>query len=1393
MKGGGRYSQGGRRYMALHHIQQNAALDSYTPDEEDFGAFIERIRRRNRIQIKEIADLFPFYLNEQVCGKKWDRFTYTHLVGERKRRPRMQELLPLYRCMVRAGVHFSPAERNRYLLLARQIIEELPKSAPFPAEGRWAALLDDFVAFDQLPREAPLERRGAHSDGIRLIPRTSALQEERRHLVGRDNWVHDMHKHVSSDPPKKLVVIQAAMGAGKSSALHLLRRSLEEQGGYHLFFFACASPVDMTPEEYLDRFLAGICASLGVALQSEEDDQPTFLQRIQSLLLHLAQTGTQTILFVDNGEVLVEQQGQLAACWQRFFLDFVQYQHAATIFFATKEWPGWKGRNRTYVTLNRLPPLPPEAGAIIWRRMGFDDVEEALLQQVSIRCGGNPWLIELRASTLQDMSFDIEDEGWLEQEVSPDNAHTQLIKRLLRQPRALFGSEADQETQQMLQEVISTHLSPQGLLLLDILARSPLALPLHSLKATIPHVEEAFEELQHASLVDLDTKFYTQHAQLLPVVSEAALQRHNSEERKEALEQMVCQIYAQWLKQGIPSDQEKSGVITELIVSSLKQARLLDAAERLLTSSWLLARFGHATRIARMAYALTARESWRSSPEQECGGLLLRYHLAPFLGLKITAEARTIAYQHIYTALLQQQVHLQVPTELYVVHQLMALHQDALRFHEAEILLDQTFERHSEMERTHPHRFASLLGRKAALFGAWSEYVDERKEHEQAVALREMAITEYHRCIVLWEQCEEREPASKRSSYKYRRARHLNDLGYYLRKQGMFEQALSAIQQSLDLKTAGYVEPGSLATSYSEKAQCLAALGKFRQALHFDQLAGEEIQRAAATGNSLLQEDMGVYLIERGLLYLRLGKLKEAETLLKPASTNLSDDRRSHRAQAQEGFAEIRQWRRASPGEQLDWRWSAKYRDIVRYDPFRWLTPTAFNSKEEEQWAQLQQEEASEQQQKCLEDLITRSRDREVAAAISEKREPQFSYPAIPIAEVMRKIEELRLLAATIAKDEPNAIVRRFYLDVIDEHLWYLQMIQSTHEGNTLSFKRYNQAIHPEPTPLEMERALSQVARLIALGRQRADTAEVSERLTQFLQGIHAPLASVPMAEIPIVIQKPAVSTSTKPHLYAPATIKRFFDAVMRDYGFDGWRTIIDSTANDPRIEQLTQELILPDKPLSVVSVRGLLSHEIESHVFRAASGAKSRLDLLATGTRGFMATEEGLAQYYDRKTALLQGKVVEEFNAGSLFGTLSTGLASGVLTTPLTFFQLYTFLELFLLLYRTINGLDKDIQKAQTRAQNLARLRCLRTFRGVPDLTMAGVAYLKDALYYRGEQAVMAAIEQDSQKLTRLMVGVVGLEQLDDLEELGITEPPYQPRWLAHDPDLAQYILSFE
>ncbi len=269
-------------------------------------------------------------------------------------------------------------------------------------------------------------------------------------------------------------------------------------------------------------------------------------------------------------------------------------------------------------------------------------------------------------------------------------------------------------------------------------------------------------------------------------------------------------------------------------------------------------------------------------------------------------------------------------------------------------------------------------------------------------------------------------------------------------------------------------------------------------------------------------------------------------------------------------------------------------------------------------------------------------------------------------------------------------------------------------------------------------------------------------------------------------------STATHvPHQISARPAQRFFDAILRESGYEGWRVVLDHTAQAPRIEQGLRQFILPAQtPLTVDQVREYLSHELGGHVSRSVAGERSSLGLLGIGTNGSLATEEGLALYFDRQTATVQGKRFDESRLW--LGTLATGMASGVLTSPQDFLSLYTFFASFLLLYRLLWRSDEDLPTAQGKAQSMALARCLRTFRGVPDLTMPGVCYSKDALYLRGYLMISAAVANEEAVLDRLAVGVVALQQLPDLQELGLVAPSQPLRKLALDPNLAARILSF-
>lgn len=1212
------------------------------------------------------------------------------------------------------------------------------------------------------------------------------LVAETRHLIGRETWLRGVCQMVQTFPAKKLVILQGPIGVGKSSELTRLADSFQRASSSVIWL---PFPADWNsgPEAALDLLLGtwlGACSATSLPAETARE------QLIAALLTHLKQQRRPSVVLLDNAECLLEENGTLAPCWEAFLAQFVRSLHQATVFLATKEWHGWSGRNSIFVAETFVPPLSLEESVCLLQRLGLEELPVKQLQAVGVRMAGIPLLLEWTAKLLADpllinewSGFDESDEI-LHAYATPER-RTRRLQRLLDDP-SLLGTHLACRLTPLLRCIMETRLSPEARRVLERLALATIPLGKSALQVLCPR-PALLKELRDASLLAA----YTNRVQVLPMVAETVRQQLTPEQRREA-EDLIIRAYAHWREQGIEDDQEKAAVTAELIIFDLNRLHLLPAAEQLISSNISLARFGHTLRIARLAFPLLEQNQWHTSLEQECGGTFLRYNLAPVAGQKITTEQCAQAYQPIYDALAQGQVRLQVSTELHIVQRLVLARRNALHFAEAQEILDHTFARHTHLEQTDPHQFASLLVKRAILLGSWSTYAKEQKEEERAQDLREQAITLYRQSIATWKRIEEQGTPGKQSASRYNQAWFLNDLAYYLRQQGRLDEALMAIEQSLALKCAGYTKPGSLAAAYGEKAQILAASGRFREALHFDQLAVKQIQQEAlATGNSFVQSEIWVYLAERGQLYLRLGRLEEAQVLFEEASANMSDDRHTYRDLAEAGLAEIQQWRQATAKEQLDWRWSKRYHELIHYDAYQWLTPAAFSPAEWEAWSQLREQAPDTERHKRMEQVTTQSRDREILAALAEGREPHFHFPFLPIEEVRHKIGELRELAAEMSRDEPNAVVRRLYLDAIKENLLLLDLIRAAHDGDPQAYHAANKAMHPAPTPQEMERALTEVARLIALGRQRTDLLEVSEAVFQFLQRIHALLPPVPSSEQVLVPE--TSNPPTKSQTVSPQAVQSFFDTVMRDYGFDGWRTLIDANTTGPYVESFMKHIVLPARDMSLKEVREMLSHEIECHVFRAVAGEQSRLALLETGTGFYRATEEGLAEYLDRKMKEARGEAAQEFTTGSLQGVLATGLASGVVSSPVTFSQLHRFFEQFLVLQWTVLGLSKTVENARRSAVKSARTRCLRTFRGVPDLTREGITYSHDVLYYRGIQMMLAAAEHNPQVLTHLMVGKVGLQQLEDLAELGITDPPSQPRWLAHDPDLDRYILSFE
>ena len=427
----------------------------------------------------------------------------------------------------------------------------------------------------------------------------------------------------------------------------------------------------------------------------------------------------------------------------------------------------------------------------------------------------------------------------------------------------------------------------------------------------------------------------------------------------------------------------------------------------------------------------------------------------------------------------------------------------------------------------------------------------------------------------------------------------------------------------------------------------------------------------------------------------------------------------------------------------------------------------------------------------------------ELGIALEEQREPRLHYPAIAIDTVRQKIRDLQRLSWEIYTAEQNRVVRRLYLDAIDEQLDILLRVEATYHGDADAFAYYNSCVYPVPSPREMDFALSQLLKQLQRGLKRRETAAISAHLLEYLQQRQLLPSSKELEdkgdaddqdvthgghqETPSLQEQVAFPTTT---------IKRFFEMVLHEYHLDSWKVLIDPAALVTRVEPQIQAILLPETPVSFDKALYLLSHELESHTFRYVAGARSALALLGIGTKGYLATEEGLALYADLMTArALNPQAPENI---PWMGTLATGLAcgarlsSGVKIPPHSFRSLFLFLEQYFLLSGILNGTAHTIEAARERAHALALTRCLRTFRGVPDLNHHGICSVKDNCYVQGYLSIKDAIAQQGEEvLTRLMVGAMALEQLDDLAVLGIITPALSPRWYARDPNLLERITS--
>ncbi len=1383
------------------------------------GALLREVRQDAGISQQAIAKEFEEYCSKKVfseLGLHWPK----HLgkirplsdkqygkIERNQKPPWFNQALPLYLAMTAGcGIEITPEERSEFVELVRQKIEA--KTGQYRenlTEQDWLWLEEQLCKADgdlesgarreqiriletEEERERPREENQAQQAQEQRAKIVADLAVDTSHIIGRDGWLEHMLSYLGpkATTRKKVVVIQAALGAGKTSCIKLIQKQLlEDAEDIHVIFHECKKSADLesshkekTPAEHLDALLAHILNDLQPQ-QAEGHEAPSTKERIQLVLHAIGEVTTRLVILIDDAQMLLEQDGELSSDWQHFVNEVIEHNHHATLFITTRAWPGWTERKDSYLVQTDLEALSPETCIQVWRQLGYVDEQEDILRQAAELCEYNPRMMEIVAQNVAKLVYPF---GWSSWHETKGTNEQQGLARFVKDPHYL--SNAMMDAYPLIDEIVTTRLSPDARQLLTILAISPLPLPAPLLMSLTQHPQRCIKELMRVSLLARDPG----HLRLLPLVAESVLQQLSQEERL-GVEERLISAYQQWMREGSYRDeQEQATVITELAILYLKHLQLLEAAELVIGYGWLLFAAGHARPLAR-----TANTSIRSlqsySMENEAGSLLLRLRLKRFFQDWTDAQHKQ-AYLELYETMYQGRVQFKPRTILYIIHHQLRYLLGQKRHSEAYSLIKEECNRNEDLQRNDPTTYVELLDRQAYVAGRWGDYLDAEGEREKAFQLRQEAVHIHLQCVAQLRRHEYFATPLLHSHILYQKARILHDLSFYERVIGD-DKAMIHIEECLSIKEAGYSVPGSLAITYDDYAHLLAKQGKYQQALHYSDLALQLTQRMVEAKLSAAPSQKGMLLVNRGKLLLQLKRFEEAQIHFAVGKSLVEGTSRHDLSfpAAETGLRSIEEQRRVNPGGHLDHQWFPRYQDLASYSDVKWLTPVGpFTSEEQQEWDAVK-EKRDEPANNRISEIIAQSQERELATSFEEQREPHFHYPLIPLEDIAEKVTGLLKLRTDVDCHEENAVVRQLYLDAIDERLSELKMIAATGKQDDETFWACTQRLYALPNTYEMELAMRPLAQLLRKGLRNSSTSDLASQIIRQTQSWSIDPMSLIEAEQELEqpLEEQALLAATAHKYFSSEIVQRFFEYVFRRYQF-AWTVVRDPSIDHPRVSLTDKQLILPENvQISSSKIREILAHEVEMHIFRSVAGEKSRLHLLSLGSANFLETEEGLATYCSMEAARLGAPKPDKTWAG----TLATGLAAGVVCSPFSFHALRS----FLMNTSTLRGLlaaKKTRDEIQKDALKTAHKRCLRTWRGVSNLSSPGICATKDSVYLRGYLAVCHKLQQEPTAFDRLLVGSVCLQRLDDLGELGITEPHVRHQRLAHDADLASYITQF-
>ena len=368
----------------------------------------------------------------------------------------------------------------------------------------------------------------------------------------------------------------------------------------------------------------------------------------------------------------------------------------------------------------------------------------------------------------------------------------------------------------------------------------------------------------------------------------------------------------------------------------------------------------------------------------------------------------------------------------------------------------------------------------------------------------------------------------------------------------------------------------------------------------------------------------------------------------------------------------------------------------------------------------------------------------------SEINHPIFTYKKNARYNYDKPEVILHELVKEISNDQqvPSIIKEQYFL-AIKEKFTKISLLRQTQvlaldprqEACMRLFQKYSEQLYgtvdPEIFLKVMQTAEREIARKVISPKFNSTHKPALSRLETIFQNYKQLQPSYTSLEVTPRVTVPRTTAITDAGL-----LKDIFEKGLQEYGIDSsWKVVVDSKGARTTISVSygLEKIYLPSteqllkrskrKRLTEARVRGLIAHEIGTHVLRKIQGEQSKVKLLSVGLSGYEQGEEGLATYREQQAQSLQGY-------SGLEAYFAIGLTLGCDgANARDFSQIHAILtDYFLIVENTTHE----------HAKELAWNRCVRIFRGTSGL-VPGIVFTKDLIYRNGNMRHWEAVRNNT------------------------------------------------